>query len=91
MGNFRVVNLCSTLAHLFCFYNKQNAKPFRVFVWKGQHCLNRQVFATGSKFWVGEEAERLREMKQIQTSTEESFNESEDFIKRFDVLVYHLG
>eukprot|EP00703_Trepomonas_sp_PC1_P006130 JAP90476.1 Hypothetical protein TPC1_30029 [Trepomonas sp. PC1] len=87
----KVVNLCSTLAQLFCFYNKQNPKPFRVFVWKGQHCLNRQVFQTGSKFWVGPEAQKLREMKQIQTSTEESFSEGEDFLKHFDVFVYHLG
>lgn len=87
----RVAHLFSTMAHLMNFYLPNEQRPYRVFVWKGQHAENAQVFTQGSQFWVNPAARELFEKKMIRTSTEEEFDESAEFLEMFDVLVYHLG
>jgi len=39
-----VVHLFSSMAHLVTFFFQGMEKPYRVFVWKGQHTQNSQVF-----------------------------------------------
>ncbi|CAL6049624.1 Conserved_hypothetical protein [Hexamita inflata] len=87
----RVLNLCSSMAQMLTFHCPEIPKPFRVFVWKGQHCQNSQVFCQGSQFWIGEIGQKLYSQKLLKTQTEEQFDESPDFLSYFDCIVYHLG
>lgn len=47
-NGMHVAHLFSTMAHLMNFYLPNEQRPYRVFVWKGQHAENAQVFTQGS-------------------------------------------